>query len=173
MAAANKAAPFLLLLVGLAAAGGGSGSRLSNRVGCSGGGHRDMDFVLVPRRRGDAGSGVVMRYLSLCRSEVVVPARLQRSATSGSSSLPGDFNGIVAFFRFAGIPACWHGEAEDDDFPPAVASARTKVSPARVGRGGSGGEARPHLTPVSSVVRGPRDRAVIFTLFGVRCNACC
>jgi len=64
-AAWNKSASSLLLLVGLAAAGGGSGSRLSNRVDCSGGNHLDVVFVLVPRRRGDAASGVVMGIRSL------------------------------------------------------------------------------------------------------------
>ena len=64
----NKGASFLFLLVGLAAAGGGSRSRVSNRVDCSGGGHLDADFVLGPRRRGDAGSGVAMRIRSFFRS---------------------------------------------------------------------------------------------------------
>jgi hypothetical protein len=64
-AAWNKGASSLLLLVGLAAAGGGFGGRLSSRVDCSGGGHLEVVFVLVPRRLDDAASGVVMRIRSL------------------------------------------------------------------------------------------------------------
>jgi hypothetical protein len=64
-AASNKGASFLLLFVGLAAAGGGFGGRLSSRVDCSGGGLLDVDFVLVPRRLDDAASGVVRRNRSL------------------------------------------------------------------------------------------------------------
>ena len=113
MAAVNKVAPFLLLLVGLAAAGGGSVSKVSNRVARSGGGQLDVDFVLVPRRRGDAGSGVIMRILSMYRSEEAVPARRLRLARTGSSSLPGDIDGSAAFFRSARFRACIHRQAED------------------------------------------------------------
>ena len=111
-AAWNKSASSLFLLVGLAAAGGGSRSRLSIRVDCSGGGHLDVDFVLVPRRRGDAGSGVAMRILSLFRSvdlqlpplRELLQAMVLVSASTGGLST-GEIRGVspadvlTAFFR--------------------------------------------------------------------------
>ena len=64
-AAWNKVAPARLLLAGLAAAGAGVVGRLSNRAGCSGGGHCEVDFLLGPRRCGDASFGVGVRTWSL------------------------------------------------------------------------------------------------------------
>lgn len=176
-AAWNKSAPFRLLLVGLTAAGGGLVRWSSNRVGRSGGVQHEVDFVLGPRRRGDAGSGVVARTWSLFRSELLVVVSLLRPASPGSSSLSGASEGgdncCSAFSRFAGLQACWHDEAEDDDFPLAKSSASNKVLPALWGCGGGGGEARPRLAPAFSAFRGPRDRCVFSLSSGVRCNVSC
>ena len=49
----------------LVAVGGGSASKMaSNRAGRSGGAQHELVFVLTPRRRGDADSGVVARIWS-------------------------------------------------------------------------------------------------------------
>lgn len=64
----NKSASALLLMVCLVTVGGGSASKLSVRGGHCGGVLLGVDFVLGPRRRGDAGSGVVARSWSLYRS---------------------------------------------------------------------------------------------------------
>lgn len=64
----NKSASVLLLMVCLEMVGGGSASKLSVRGGRCGGVLLGVDFVLGPRRRGDAGSGVVVRSRSLYRS---------------------------------------------------------------------------------------------------------
>ena len=86
--------------------------------------------------------------------------------------LQGDFNCCSMLSRCAGFRSCGHGEAEDDDFPPAISFASSKVSPARRWCGG-GGEARPRLASVSSVFRGPRDRVVFSGFRGVCCNGSC
>ena len=52
-------------MASLVAVGGGYASKASsNRAGRSGGAQHEMDFVLIPRRRGDADSGVVARIWS-------------------------------------------------------------------------------------------------------------
>lgn len=63
-AAVNKDALHLLLMM----VGGGSESKLSGRGGRCGGVLFGAAFVLGPRRRGDAGSGVVAGSWSLYRS---------------------------------------------------------------------------------------------------------
>ena len=171
-AAANKGVPDLLLLASWVVAVGGSGGVWSSQGCCSGGGDLEVELLLWFRRRGDACSGVVAEPRSLHRSFLL--AALMWPASPGSSSLSGDGEGELfccsTFSRFAGLQACWHGEAEDDDFPPASSSAETRFR--RPGWCG-GGEARPRLAPVFSVFRGPRDRFVIFLSFGVRCNSSC
>ena len=68
VAAVNKGARVLLLMVGLLTVGGGSVCKWSVRGGRCGGVLLGEDFVLGPRRRGDACSGVVVRSWSLFRS---------------------------------------------------------------------------------------------------------
>ena len=79
-AAANKSAPFHPLLAGLAAVGAGLVSTVSFRVGCSGGGLRGVDILLVPRRCGGVYPDGAVRIWSLLRGVVVylVPALLPR-----------------------------------------------------------------------------------------------
>jgi len=83
VAAMNKGASILLLMVSLVAISGGSGSKQSVRGGRCGGVFLGEDFVLGPRRRGDAGSGVVVRSWSLCRC-VSRPLQVVEKATSPS-----------------------------------------------------------------------------------------
>ena len=64
----NKGARFLLLMVSLVTVGGGSASKVSVRGGRCGGDLLGEVFVLGPRRRGDASSGVVARSRSFYRS---------------------------------------------------------------------------------------------------------
>ena len=79
-AAANKGAPLRLLRAGLAAAGAGRVGAVSFRVGCSGGGLRGVDILLVPRRCGGVYPDGAVRIWSLLRGVVVylVPALLPR-----------------------------------------------------------------------------------------------
>lgn len=183
-AAWNKGAPSLLLLVGLAAAGGGSGSWVSNRVDCSGGGHLDVDFVLVPRRRGDAGSGVVMGILSLYRSEVLAacagggccrcwPSPVLKVLPGSSLFIVVGEDGVVlppVSSRSAGAPACWYGETEAYDFPSATSpSSFNKVGPAPGGSGDGGAAARPGPAPLFLLDQA-RDFVVISVYGRFLCN---
>ena len=165
-------APDLLLLSSLAAVVGGSGSGWSSQGCCCGGGGLEVEFLPWFRRRDGVCSGVVVGPRGLHRSLL---AAVVRPACPGSSSLAGDGEGdffcCSSLSRFAGLQACWHGEAEDDDFPPAISSAEKRFR--RPGERGGGGEARPRLAPALSAFRGPGDHVVISSLCGVRCTVSC
>ena len=173
-AAANKGVPDLFLLASRVMAVDGSGAVWSSQGCCCGGGDLEVELLLWFRRRDDACSGVVAEPRGLHRS--ILLAAAMRLASLVSSSFSGDGEGdhswSATFSRFAGLQACWHGEAEDDDFPPAISSAETRFRRPG-GRGGGGGEARPRLAPAFSAFRGPRDHVVIPILFGVRCTFSC
>ena len=164
-AAANKGAPDLLLLASGVVAVGASGAVSSSQGRCCGGGGLEVDLLPWFRRCGDACSGVVAEPRGLHRSF----SSLVSSSLSGDGE--GEFFWDAAFSRFAGLQACWHGEAEDDDFPPAISSAETRFS--RTGWRGGGAEARPRLARAFLAFRGPRDQVVISFLYGVRCTFSC
>ena len=69
-AAWNKSAPARLLLADLAAGGADLLSVVSNRGGRTGGGRREIVFVLGPRRCGGVRFGVVVRIWSFLRGEL-------------------------------------------------------------------------------------------------------
>ena len=173
-AAMYRFAPDLLLLTSRMVAGVGSGGCWSGQGCCCGGGDLEVEFLPWFRRRDDACSGVVAEPRGLHRSFLLAAAwwlaRLDSSSFSGVGE--GDYSWGATFSRLAGLQTCWHGEAEDDDFPPAISSAEKRFRRPG-GRGGGGGEARPRLAPALSAFRGPGDHVVISSLCGVRCNVGC
>ena len=86
MAAVNKGARILLLMVSLLTFGAGSVSKVSVRDGCCGGTILGEDFVLGSRRRGDAGSGGVVRSWSFFRSATPAVVQTTRRLLLGSSA---------------------------------------------------------------------------------------
>ena len=92
-AAANNVAAALLLVLCLEGIGRGTGSLASRHGGRSGGGRHEMDFVPVPHRLDDAGSGVVERFWALHRSVFgsgLVPAHGGRKQGGRSGAVAPD-----------------------------------------------------------------------------------
>ena len=88
-------------------AGAGSLSKLSVRGGRCGGVLPGVDFVLGPRRRGDAGSGVDARSWSLYRSAApavwLVVVWMLATSVRGSWSAAGGSGAVPRRLRWGGL----------------------------------------------------------------------